>query len=48
MRERERERARASERGAKWEERGGARWCVAWVMKKVSFVFDRTGSFYDF
>ena len=46
MRERERERERES--GAKWEERGGARWCVAWVMKKVSFVFDRTGSFYDF
>ena len=47
-RERERERKREREGGRKEEERGGARWCVAWVMKKVSFVFDRTGFFYDF
>ena len=46
--EREREREREREGGRKEEERGGARWCVAWVMKKVSFVFDRTGSSYDF
>ena len=36
----EREREREREGGRKWEEREGALWCVARVMKKVSFVFD--------
>ena len=49
VRKRERERERERERGR--EKAGGERRSlvvVAWVMKKVSFVFDRTGSFYDF
>ena len=48
MREQEIKRERARKRGRKCEERGGAQWCVAWVAKKVSFFFGRTGFVYDF
>ena len=44
-RAREQETKRERERGRKWEEKGGAQWCVACVVKKVSFFFGRTGSF---